>query len=268
MPYTDRVQLGRGSRCCEGISAPYCPLPVCEELCAPMPMDACREPQPPALHKPPLRKAVAWPRPVSACPPPHYSGVVCQKPAQKPAKAKCDNVLLQKIVCCEKRTIPSLCTRIRAEGLPECACAPYRLTSLTQSGAQPWWRPLESHGPDMRSHICVSVPVCCQICDGEGRSFHATAVVEAEVSYRQPSQPFDSWRSSVFIVPCVRMMGGDVCSDDACFCVEVEIHLEIYLLRPEPCAVHRPEPQCPELPLYPEPVCCKQENYNHWPAQY
>lgn len=260
MPYTERPRYGKGQRNrCEGISAPYCPPPCCEEHPRPMPMDACHEPVKPA--KAPLRKAALWPRPVSACPPPHYSGVVCRKQELKPAKPKCDSVLLQKIVCCEKRTIPRLCTRIVPEGLPECACPPYTLTGLSQSGAQPWWRPLESHGPDVRSHICVSIPVCCRICDGEGRSFHTSAVVEAEVSYRQPCHPADSWRSSVFIVPCVRMTGGDTCSEDGSFCVELEIHLEIYLLRPEPCAMHRPEPPCPELPLYPEPVCSGQGHH-------
>jgi len=206
-------------------------------------------------------QAAMWPSPVKACPPNHQIGVICPQPPMKPAKPKCESVLLQKILCCEKRHIPQLCVRLELHDL--CACPPYRLLSVQQSGAQPWWTPMESHGPDARQHIKVSIPVCCQVCDGEGRTHSATAVVEAEVSYKPCCPQAESWRSSLFIVPCVRLTGGDVCSEDACFCVQLEVSLEIYLLRPEPCAMHRPEPACPELPLYPIPPHW-QRNHEPW----
>lgn len=232
-----------------GITAPYCPPPACPPI-HPMPcMDACPPPQM-VCPDSPMHKAAAWPRPVKPCPPAHQSGVACPKPPMKPAKPKCESVLLQKIICCEKRHIPQLCTRIQ---LTECSgCAPYRLLSVQPSGAQPWWTPVENHAPDARRQIRVSIPVCCQVCDGEGRTFCASTVVEAEVSYR--SGCGDSGRVSLFIVPCVRLTGGDVCSEDGCFCVQLEVNLELYLLKPEPCAMHRPEPACPELPLYPVPA--------------
>ena len=230
-----------------GITAPYCPPPACPPA-QPMPcMDCCPSASGSGCAEPPLHKASPWPKPIKPCPPPHQSGVVCPKPPMKPVKPKCESVLLQKIVSCEKRYIPQLCAKLELACMQ--GCPPYRLLAVHQSGAQPWWTPVECQTPDARQHIRVSIPVCCQVCDGEGRTHQVTSVVEAEVSYRS----CENKRSSLFIVPCVRLAGGDVCSDDACFCVQLEIELEIYLLRPEPCAMHRPEPACPELPLYPIP---------------
>lgn len=244
-----------GKHCCEGITAPYCPPPVCAAPAALMPMERreCKTCQHPASA--PMHRAVHWPRPVKACPPPQYSGVVCGRVPVKPQKPRCESVLLQKIVCCEKRTIPQLCTQITLENVPPCACAPFRLESVHQSGAQPWWSPVETHGPDMRNHILVSIPVCCAITDSEGKRYNATAVVQTEVSYRADGHQREQWRNSLFIVPCLRMIGGDTCSDTAVFCIRVEIHLEIYLLRPEPCAMQRHETVCEEVPLYPIPAC-------------
>ncbi len=248
----------------EGITAPYCPPPCCPPVAPMKPMEecACRKPEPKqgflsAEGKQPLHKAVAWPRPVMPSPPHHHSGVICPSPAVKPPKQKCESVLLQKIISCERRNIPQLCVRLLLEGLPECATPPYQLTMVQQSGAQPWWTPLESHGPDTRYHIRVHIPVCCQVRDSCGTSYQASAVVEAEVSFRSPVPSSECWRHSLFIVPGVRLVGGEVCSDDCVFCVTVEVCLEIFLLRPEPCAMRRQEPPCPELPLYPQPAACR-----------
>lgn len=251
-----------GKHRCDGITAPYCPPPLCSAPAVQMPMENCGCEVCPQPSNNPMHKASYWPRPIKACSPPHYSGVVCGKLPMKPRKPRCENILLQKIVCCEKRTIPNLCTQITLEGLPPCTCSPYRLEWMQQSGAQPWWTPVETQGPDMRNHILVSIPVCCVVIDGEGNRHHASAVVQAEVSYKAGGYGKENWRNSLFIVPCIRMLGGDVCSDNLTFCIRVEIHMEIYLLRPEPCAVQPPEPVCEEMPLYPIPACwhpCAQE---------
>ena len=242
-----------------GITAPYCPPPACPPV-RPMPcMDSCPPPPKAACPDVPMHKAAVWPRPVKACPPAHQSGVVCPKPPMKPIKPKCESILLQKIVSCEKRHIPQLCTRLELSNLS--GRAPYRLLSVQQSGAQPWWTPVDNHAPDTRQHIRLSIPVCCQVCDSEGRTHSASAVVEVEVSYRAGGT--DNGRNSLFIVPCVRLTGGDVCSDTGCFCVQLEVSVELYLLRPEPCTMHHPEPVCPELPLYPMPM--QWQPYGEWP---
>lgn len=247
----------------DGITAPYCPPPCCPPVAPMKPMDECNcrktEPQKrfcAAEGKQPLSKAVVWPRPVKPAPPHHHSGVICQPAPAKPPKPKCESVLLQKIISCERRNIPQLCARLELDGLPECATPPYQLIMVQQSGAQPWWTPMENHGPDTRYHIRVHIPVCCQVRDACGVCYHASAVVEAEVSFRSPVPSSECWRHSLFIVPCVQLTGGELCSEDPVFCATLEVCLEIFLLRPEPCAMHRHEPPCPELPLYPQPVVC------------
>ncbi|MBE5801295.1 MAG: hypothetical protein E7319_03305 [Clostridiales bacterium] len=267
---TDRHMPDRqpNCACCDsGITAPYCPPPICVPPKPCPPLDACPKPQNHGLTKctesayqPPLHKAVEWPRPIKACPPAHQSGIVCAAPPVKPPKRKGESVLLQKIIGCERRSIPQLCVQLMLEDLPECAMPPFRLVMVQQSGAQPWWTPLESHGPDTRMHINVYIPVCCQVCDAAGKMYHATSLVKAQISFRPPCPPSDCWRHSIFIVPCVRLIGGEVCSDDSSFCAKLEICLEIYLLRPEPCTVHHPEPAAPELPLYPQP----RQSSMHW----
>ena len=44
------------------------------------------------------------------------------------------------------------------------------------------------------------------------------------------------------------------CSDGPTFQVRLQIALDIYAVRPEPCMLRRPEPACPDLPLYPPPI--------------
>ena len=160
---------------------------------------------------------------------------------------------MQKIVCCERRSFPNVCQELVLDDLPPCAEAPYTLVMVQQSGAQPWWTPLESH-LDGRLRIRVRIPVCCQVRDACGKLFQATSTAEVEASLRPQCPASECWRHSLYVVPCVRLCHADCCSETACFRVRLEICVDIYLLRPEPCMIRRAEPPCPELPLYPQPV--------------
>ena len=192
--------------------------------------------------------------PPKPCPPPRPCP--CPPPCPRPPKkVKAEGVLLQKIITCEKRNIPRLCTELTLEGLPCCATPPFTLMMVQQSGAQPWWTPLDSQGPNARLCLRICIPVCCQVCDACGKMYNATSVVEVEASLRPPCPASECWRHSIFVVPCVRLCMAECCSQDCTFQVQLQISLEIYLLRPEPCMMHKPEPACPDLPLYPQPVC-------------
>lgn len=228
---------------CRPPCEPYCPIP--EPCPPPVP---CRPPKPKPCRTLPdesERHGAAAKRHIP-CPPP---GKPC-----KPGGTKMESVLLQKIVSCERRTIPNLCAELVLEGLPCQAEPPFSLVAVQQSGAQPWWTPLNDHGPDHRMPIRVHIPLCCQVRDSCGKLYSAASVVEAEVTLRFRCPPSESWKHSIFIIPCVRLLAGECCSEDACFHARLEISLELYLLRPEPCMMRRPEPPCPELPLYPQPV--------------
>ncbi|MDD3412052.1 MAG: hypothetical protein PHY12_14705 [Eubacteriales bacterium] len=169
-------------------------------------------------------------------------------------------VLLNKIVCCDRRLIPSLCTELCLCDLPRCAKPPFTLLMVQQSGAQPWWTPLETHGNRFSLRVCI--PVCCQVKDACGQLHHATSVVEVDANLTPNCPVSECWRHSIVIVPCVRLCSPPVCSDDSCFHVKLEISLEIYMTRPEPCAMRAPAPPCPELPLYPPP--CKPSTPPCW----
>ncbi|MEG0742952.1 MAG: hypothetical protein RSH26_07070 [Clostridia bacterium] len=201
----------------------------------------------------------------------------CGCTSSKPAKpVKAEGVLLQKITACERRNITGLCADLTLEGLPCSAKPPFTLLMVQQSGAQPWWTPLEHQGADSRLHIRAYIPVCCQVRDACGELYHATGVVEAEASLRPPCPLSDCWRHNICVVPCVRLCQTDCRSENNTFHVQLEVTLEIYLLRPEPCMVRKPEPTCPELPLYPPPArptppcwqpCPTAQDPCGWPRQ-
>ena len=169
-----------------------------------------------------------------------------------PCPDKQQGVLLNRIVCCDRRFIPSLCADLKLEGLPCCAKPPFRLTMVQQSGAQPWWAPLESKGSRLR--LRVTIPVCCQVQDACGEYYSATSTVEVEATLAPQCPSSDCWRNSIIVVPCVRLCPPPVCSEDCCFQARLEVSLELYMTHPEPCMMRKPAPPCPDLPLYPPPI--------------
>lgn len=250
-----------GCHVCNKID-PCCP--VCEKTCCPS-MPECRskcdcKPQcPPACEcrRPPMKPCCPCKSPCECkreCRPKcecrsHCCKHECCPPCKPP---KTDSVLLQKIVTCEKRTIPCHCTELSFGDL--CGEPPFTLVRVQQSGAQPWWTPLDE--PDCRGQlpICVSIPVCAQLCDACGKMHNASAVVDVETALRLPCSSQEFWRHTLLIVPCVRLICAEECSENDVFRVKLHITLEIYLLKPEVFQVRRPEHKCPELPLYPQPV--------------
>lgn len=174
----------------------------------------------------------------------------------KPGPAQPKSVLLPRIICCERRSLPALCTRLSLDGLPCGAQPPYQLIMVQQSGARPWWTPLQNKGSRRQLCIRVFIPVCAQIRDGCGALHYATSVVEADTHISPACPCSECWRYDLVIVPCIRLCHSPVCSEDCCFDVRLEAALELYLTRPEAFAVRACPPACPELPLYPPPVDC------------
>lgn len=234
---------------------PPCPPDPCEcckkhECCCENRWDDCT--------KPPCK-----PCPPPPCPPkPH--------PRPKPRPPKPQGVLLNRIVCSERRLFPALCVMLRPEGLPRCAQPPYELLMVQQSGAQPYWTPLDTPAHDARLCLKVMIPVCCQIRDQCGKCYAAQAEVPVEVSLAPGCARGDCWRYQLVFAPCVRLRCSPVCSQDGCFEAELEVSLEIYFTQLTPCVTRPPEPPCAELPLYPppcEPRCPAGPGPCGWPAR-
>ncbi|MEG1966772.1 MAG: hypothetical protein RR142_03795, partial [Clostridia bacterium] len=189
---------------------------------------------------------------------------------------KAQGVLLQKIIASERRNMPCVAAELKLDDLPCCAVPPFTLLSVQQSGIQPWWTPLDNQTNHQKLQLCISIPVCCRVRDACGKQYQATSVVEVDVSIRPPCPVSECWRHSIYVVPCVRLCMSECRSDTSVFQAKLQVSIEIYLLRPEPCMIHRPEPSCPELPLYPQPIkpdrpcwpqCQADQDLCGWPRQ-
>lgn len=189
----------------------------------------------------------------------------CPSCSPKPPSAcrcrprKPEGVLLPRIVACDRRTIPCLDVSLCLSGLPACVQPPLTLVSLAQNGAQPEWTPVydSCRGACLR----VRIPVCAKVCDRCQGTYHGDGVIETEVSVRCDCLPAD--RQCLYLTACVCLLCAQPCSQDACFQAQVRVTLDVYLIQPEPCLLKRPEPECPDLPLYPPPItahppCCPQ----------
>lgn len=194
------------------------------------------------------------PRPPRPCPPPKPCGCAERK-----------EILLQRVVARERRSIPCLCTELKLEELSPCAQAPFRVLMVQQSGKQPWWTPLDGGCGDRRLRIRVFIPVCCQVMDAQQKLYCASAVVETETTLQPPCPPSECWKHQLVVVPCVRLLECAECCDCAPCRVKLEVQLEVYLLHPETGTMRKPEPACPELPLYPQPCCGGMQT--PWPRQ-
>ena len=182
-------------------------------------------------------------RPPSSCPPP-----------PKPCRGGTESTLLSKVAAWERCRIPCLSTELRLEGVPCCAEGPCRLLMVQQSGAQPWWEPAEQPCGEHRMHIRVCIPVCCQVMDACERLHSASAVVKVEAALRLGCPPSECWRYQLLFIPYVRLLDAECSGECSVFRARLEVQLEWYQLRPEVCGMRRPEPACPELPLYPPPI--------------
>ena len=103
-------------------------------------------------------------------------------------------------------------------------------------------------------HIRVCIPVCCQVMDACERLHSASAVVKVEAALRLGCQPSECWRYQLLFIPYVRLLDAECSGECSVFRARLEVQLEWYQLRPEVCGMRRPEPACPELPLYPPPI--------------
>lgn len=206
------------------------------------------------MHHPPCTCHACGEKPSrpcpAPCPPPPGTDCCCRPP--RPCKpGKPEGVLLQKIVSCERSSISCLCVDLALSGL-DCARPPLTLMSVHESGAQPSWTPLSEPDCAGRVMVRVTVPVCAQVSDACGQRFSAFGQIDAEICLRLPSACAGYY--SLFILPCVRLLCADGCADGPVFQTRLQVVLDVYAIRPEPCMLRRPEPACPDLPLYPPPI--------------
>ena len=231
---------------------PPCPEPCCPPRdCRPQgcrPQDCCPQDCPPPCPEP-------------CCPPRGCRPQDCRPQDCRPQGCRpqgcCPKgqaqVLLPRILCSGREWVRCLCARLQVEGLPNCAKAPYTLLNVTQSCASPWWETAQRNVGRRQICLCISIPVSCEVRDCEGCIHTGSAVVEMEAVMNLNCPREECWRHCLMLIPCVRMVCRPVCSQDLCFDTQLEVIVEMYLVRWEPCPAGPPKPACPDLPLYPQP---------------
>lgn len=170
----------------------------------------------------------------------------------KPGRpAPTQSVLLPRIIASGREWLRRACMDLQVEGMPCCAAPPFALTGVAPAG-EPAWEPL---GDGCGLRFRVQVPLLCQVRDGCGCMHQGRSTITLEVCLRPHGPAQACWRANLQVLPCVRLICAQ-CSQTACFAAQLEVVLEAYLLRWEPCATGIPcKPPCPELPLYPPPCC-------------
>lgn len=159
--------------------------------------------------------------------------------------------LLPRIIASGRQWLQRFSLCLRVEDLPDCLQMPLTLLSVTCCGACSW-EPMAGES----NRICqlrVTIPLCCQVQDPCGEVFVGHASLTVEVPLRLSVSSTECWRNSIMVLPCVRMAGTPCGSNCAVFDVQLEVLVEAYMTRWEPCLTGTPRPVCPDLPLYPQP---------------
>lgn len=174
----------------------------------------------------------------------------CGCPNCKPVRPRpMQRVLLPKILASGREWLRRSCVSLQVEGLPNCLQPPYGLVSVSPCGEAQW----ESLSEGRPLHLRITVPLLCQVRDGCGCLHSGHSCLCVEMCLQPQCSMQECWRGSMMILPSVRL----ICAEQSCgecFSAQIEMLVEAYLLRWEPCATGQPcPPRCPELPLYPQP---------------
>ena len=150
--------------------------------------------------------------------------------------------LLQKIIAHDSIVIPAHCAELCLND-----CTLTTLQSLCASGAAVCAMRAD------RLHLSVPVSVCaCDAC-GRCRTLNTALHVDTALTHKLACIHPDA-RTMLLAIPCIRLLRADAACG-GCFRVRVQIQLEIYLLQCENLCSAPCRPACPQLPLYPPPIC-------------
>ena len=170
--------------------------------------------------------------------------------SQRPFPAS--GFLLPRIVAAGREWQRRCSLTLAVEGLPAQAEPPLTLLEVTSCG-QPTWEALDCCDPRIML-LRVRVPLTCQVRDRCNCTYTGQAAITVDVRLRLGASPGECWRSNLLLLPCVRLLCIPCSSEKPCFDVLLEVLVEAYLTRWEPClSGPPPKPTCPDLPLFPQP---------------
>ncbi len=169
--------------------------------------------------------------------------VIPCSPPKPPRPSPAQGYLVQKIIACEKTVIPCQYT----EWCFDCGDQK-QIRSVSPCGT-PVWTVEGGHT------LCVTLPVHVCLCDSYGTSSIRTAALDIQtVLSRSFLYEMNAPGNTLFLLPGIQLVHAEhTCG--GCFRVKLSVSLEAFLLRYEVLCCAPPKPSCPQLPLYPPPMC-------------
>lgn len=150
--------------------------------------------------------------------------------------------LMQKIIARHRTSIPCFSTEVQLDG---CQCTV--LKSVTACGPA-------AVTPCGERTVQLAIPVSVCAADACGRLCTQTSVIHVQADLPRSFLCAPDPRSSLLALPSVCLVRAEN-AGCGCFRVQLHITLDLYLLRYEACGCPPPRPACPQLPLYPPPMC-------------
>lgn len=141
--------------------------------------------------------------------------------------------------------------RLTVDGLPMGLEPPLTLLSVTACGTCTW-EELPAETPRTQ-RLRVTVPLQCRVRDRCDTVATGRAAITVDVCLRMHVPAAECWRGSFMAIPCVRLICAPCPADTPIFDVLLEVMVEAYITRWEPCLNGPPKPACPDLPLFPQP---------------
>lgn len=182
------------------------------------------------------------------CPPERCQCDQCSRPPVPGGRG----FLLPRIIACGREWQRGRQITLQVEGLPLCPDACLTLTDVRAVGEPLWTQRTDP----CRRALClhVTIPLACLVRDEQGCQHEGRVQVELDTCLPLTTPPAECWRDQMMLLPCVRLMCPGVTGRGGCFDAQLEIRLESYLIRWEPCLPPGEKPACPPpLPLYPQP---------------
>lgn len=203
-------------------------------------------------HPSNCRCPMCQPRPQTPCPPQECQCCECRQECSCGSRKAFPphGFLLPKIIASGRQWQRCRPLQLSVDGLPDCAPPPFTLLSVTACG-EPSWEQLPCD--NRRQQLFrVTIPLACQVRDCNGCVYTGRSHVQTEVCVNMTIPASECWRHCLMVLPCVRLVCAPCSSQTPCFDAQLELLVEIYMTRWEPCMVGVPKPVCPELPLYPQ----------------
>lgn len=177
-----------------------CP-PTCGAPCPPPKPDCgCTQaPTCPAL--PPCPPPRPFPRPPKpACPPCDCVADSCAGTSRPQG-----GYLLPQIVAWGREWKRRWHVCLTVEGIPDCAQPPFTLLSVSAAQDSCTWEVIPQPVCS-RMLLRVTLPLVCQVRDCTGCVYQGSARVETEVCLQLSARGQESWRTSMMVLPCVRLV--------------------------------------------------------------